>query len=64
MRDIDCPHCSFAQSKKTIKMVRELTIIEKNYSGCGVDIGYCKDCNRKFQISYKVDKIQEIKNNG
>lgn len=36
--------------------------IERNYSGCGVDIYECPQCNKKFQVSYKVYEITEIGN--
>lgn len=32
-----------------------------NYSGCGVDIARCPECKKRFQISYKVDQITEMK---
>lgn len=46
----ECPICKMP-----------LTIISDNYSGCGIDIGKCEECDRIFQISYKVDEIIETK---
>lgn len=50
--DIDdwCPECGESQ----------LNIIERNYHGCGVDIAFCDNCQRTYQISYKIDQITEI----
>ena len=37
-----------------------LKLIESNYSGYGVDLAQCENCDRIFQISYKVDQIVDI----
>lgn len=38
-----------------------LQVTVSNYSGCSVDIAECPECQRLFQVSYKVDAIQELK---
>lgn len=49
-----CPNCL----KNRIKS--DLICVENNYSGCCVDIGECIECEKVYEISYKVDKINEI----
>ena len=41
-----------------------LELVRDNYSGTGVDIARCPTCKRLFQISYKVDEIMEIDEQG
>lgn len=58
-----CPACP--QETKIIRgrevlIGKDLDIIETNYSGCGVDIAFCETCQKKYQISYKVDQITEV----
>jgi len=38
----------------------QLELGEDNYSGCGVDIAFCPECKKAFQVSYKVDTITEV----
>lgn len=54
-----CPHCLDVNSNRRFQPILILT--ERNYSGCGVDIAICTKCDKRFQISYKVDKIIEVK---
>jgi len=56
---IYCPHCLPGPYVSNIMGV-ELELIERNYSGCGVDIAYCPRCKKGYQISYKVDEIEEV----
>ena len=51
-----CPPVSY----KGNRIDQPLQLIQKNYSGCRVDIASCPSCKRTFQISYKVDKIIDI----
>lgn len=39
---------------------QKLQLIERNYSGCDVDMVQCPQCKDIFEISYKVDKIVDI----
>lgn len=59
---IFCPECPpvFRKSKPEERCGCVLIEIERNYSGCGVDIYECPNCNSRFQISYKVDEILKI----
>ena len=56
---IECPNCPKRETKRGLIGV-SMDEIETNYSGCGVDIYECPECNKQYQISYKVDKIIEI----
>ena len=56
---IECPKCPKKETKRGFFGV-SMNEIESNYSGCGVDIYECPQCNKKFQVSYKVDQIIEI----
>ena len=46
-----CPSC-------TLSIGTKLELVERNYSGCGVDIAYCNVCRHHYAIYYKVDKIE------
>lgn len=52
-----CPQCPPIINKKGRRIDQPLELITSNYSGCGVDIAICPTCQKRFQISYKVDKI-------
>lgn len=61
-----CPICP-QNTKTTLRGVSitcgsDLTIIQENYSGCGVDIGECPDCGKVFHIAYKkeIESITEV----
>jgi hypothetical protein len=47
---VSCPECP----------KEELTVVEKNYSGCSIDFGRCSKCGKAWQISFKVDEIKRI----
>jgi hypothetical protein len=51
---IECPDCS-PMGKRPRKPL--LDCVERNYSGCGADIGRCPECGHGFEISFKVDAI-------
>lgn len=56
-----CPVCPTVYNKKHKPTdATKLELIESNYSGCGVDIAECPQCKKVFQISYKVDEINEV----
>jgi hypothetical protein len=38
-----------------------LECIESNYHGCCVDVGECPKCGKIFNVSFKVDTVEEIK---
>lgn len=62
-----CPKCEpvYVKSKFGVHRIGlHLDCIIENYSGCSVDIGECPRCGRRFQVSYRVDKIVEIEQNG
>jgi len=46
--------------KETVTIGVDLDIYITNYSGCGVDIAECPRCGKRFQISYKVDEIEQV----
>lgn len=55
------PHyCASCKPIGVKKLQPVLELINQNYSGCGVDIGKCPNCDKYYQISYKVDKIIDI----
>ncbi len=56
-----CPKCPphLTKQKQQIGIHLECTV--HNYSGCGVDFGECPECGGRFQVSYKVDEVTEIK---
>jgi hypothetical protein len=57
-----CPICPEVFSTKSKRRIGESLEEEvRNYSGCGVDMAVCINCNRKFVISYKVDQIKEVR---
>jgi hypothetical protein len=59
----DCPVCPIVLNRRGNKInYAQLILIESNYSGCGVDIAECPNCKKVFQISYKIDEIQEVNN--
>ena len=60
---IECPVCPKRKTKRGSFGV-QLELVEHNYSGCGVDIASCPNCQRVFEISYKVDKIKDISDAG
>lgn len=62
--DIFCPKCEPVLNKKGGRIPVKLEIFEYNYSGCGVDMAECPICTRCFQISYKVDKVEQVKGWG
>lgn len=59
--NIFCPDCEPIFNKRKIQIGQVLVEIERNYSGCGVDIYDCPVCKHCFQISYKIDKIERLK---
>lgn len=55
MNNIFCPDCKidYVITKFGVRRFGSiLEIIEKNYSGCGVDIYECPKCKHRFQVSY------------
>lgn len=69
-QQILCPKCpqkqkiiNLGKDAKIITLGSDLDLVEENYSGCGVDHARCPQCNKLFQILYKVDKIEEINDN-
>jgi len=44
-------------SKNYFRTGVRLEIVSSNYSGCGVDICVCPQCQKRFQVSYRVDEI-------
>jgi len=59
-----CPKCPPVINKNGRRIDQPLELVRDNYSGCGVDIAHCPTCEANFQISYKVDEIQEINSKG
>lgn len=62
--NIFCPDCKidYRITKFGVKRFGSiLELIERNYSGCSVDIYECPKCKHCFQVSYKVDKIERVK---
>lgn len=55
-----CPVCPPVLNKRQRRIDRPLQLVVRNYSGCSVDIAQCPECQRRFQISYKVDEIRDI----
>lgn len=70
MEQILCPDCpthevrvpKSAPPEKQRVVVRghQLTELERNYSGCGVDHYKCENCGSLFSVSYKIDAITKI----
>ena len=54
-----CPNCEPTVIKGTTFRVT-LSLIEENYSGCGISLAECLSCKKIFEISYKVDEITEV----
>ena len=56
-----CPNCPARHHHtKHYRTGVALDITEYNYHGCGVDIATCPQCEKDFQVSYKVDEIKEV----
>lgn len=56
---IFCTECPPIFNRRQQQIGPALTLIEDNYSGCGVDMAYCEEgCGKGFCISYKVDKVE------
>lgn len=56
-----CPECP-PDVRRSGRVARpRLNISDTNYHGCGVDIATCPDCGKTFTISYKIDKIERIR---
>lgn len=56
-----CPECPVFSGKRPGELVgSQLILVDDNYLGTGVDIGYCKKCKKEFWITYKVADIREI----
>jgi len=59
--NIECPFCK-KQMWFLGKMHKpQLECIERNYSGCSVDIANCPECGRGYQVSYKIDEVVRLK---
>lgn len=56
-----CPVCEPEYNRHGTQINGRLECTVSNYSGCMVDFGECPDCGRRFQVSYKVDEITELK---
>lgn len=56
-----CPRCPPHLNERGRRIDPPLELVEENHSGCGVDIAVCPSCGRRFQISYKVRDIVELK---
>jgi hypothetical protein len=58
-----CPVCPpvFRKSKPDQQVGPHLECVVSNYSGCMVDFGECPECGKRFQVSYKVDEVIELK---
>jgi len=60
---IYCPDCKqdYIITKLGVRIVGSvLEEVERNYSGCGVDIYQCPKCKHIFQISYRVDEVKRL----
>lgn len=55
--DISCPECP-PYGKKGRR--HQLDCVERNYSGCGVDIGQCPECGKAWTVSYKVEALTRV----
>jgi hypothetical protein len=55
-----CPNCEPRFNKHGERVGEHLACMVRNYSGCAVDFGSCQECDKRFQVSYKVDEITEI----
>jgi hypothetical protein len=52
---VECPAKCVTGGKK--KRPVNLKLIERNYSGCGVDTAYCPKCGKGYEVSYRVDAV-------
>jgi hypothetical protein len=56
--DIECPECpGFGKRNRKPRLI----CVQRNYSGCSVDYGYCEECGKAWCISYKVDNLKRDK---
>jgi hypothetical protein len=55
-----CPRCPEVRNRRGERVGVRLDLIESNYSGCGVDIACCPQCEKRYQISYCVRSIDEL----
>lgn len=51
---LECPECPGAGKGKRKPL---LICVERNYSGCSVDMGQCEECGKAWEISFKVKEI-------
>jgi len=52
--DIPCPECK-PYGKRNRRHMLECS--ERNYSGCGIDIGTCPECGKTWEVSYVVGEL-------
>jgi hypothetical protein len=57
-----CPACPpfWIGKKNKRRGDLPLQLLERNYSGTGVDIAFCPNCNKKFAVHYQVAKVEPI----
>lgn len=54
---IYCPDCEPVKNRRGDRVGGILELVERNYSGCGVDYFSCPECGHAFCVSYKVAVI-------
>lgn len=52
--DIECPDCK-VKGRRRNPLVE---CIERNYSGCGRDIGRCPECGHGFEVAYQIKAVK------
>jgi hypothetical protein len=57
-----CPNCQpiFSKKNQMLRVGKQLQLVERNYSGCGVDHYECPSCMKLYSVSYKIDRVDEI----
>lgn len=56
--DLFCPDCKPRRTHLGKQFNARLEVVERNYSGTGIDITHCTDCGHCFEVTYKVDTIR------
>ena len=59
--DVWCPDCPPVVNKRGHRVDPPLTLVEHNYSGCGVDMGVCPQCGKGWEVQYKVADVLRAK---
>jgi uncharacterized Zn finger protein len=62
---VQCPNCKEQDFYKNLPiekygMIPKLKCIDRNYSGCGVDMAECGTCGQVFEVSYSIDKVVRV----